>query len=84
MPHILVRFNKSRGNPGRGTADHVWRVFVHGKEYLVKHLDIRVPVRDEISDNQHGIDWNIACDGELTLERNTSTAIIARTAEAAE
>ena len=51
-----IRFNKSRGQPGRGTEDHVWRVFENnGKEYLFKHLDITVPVKDE----RDGMDWNI-------------------------
>jgi len=25
MAHIQIRFNKSRGQPGRGTPDHAWR-----------------------------------------------------------
>lgn len=73
MNKYLIRFNKSRGQPGRGTAEHAWRVFENGKEYLVKHLDIQVPIKDEIST---GPDWNIACQGFMTLDRETSTAII--------
>lgn len=72
MSHFLIRFNKTRGNPGRGTMDHVWRVFEDGKEYLVKHVVINVPSKDE----QTGEDWNIACDGVLTIDRETSTAVI--------
>lgn len=72
MNHYLIRFNKTRGKPGRGTPDHVWRVFEGEKEYLFKHLNITVPVYDEVS----GPDWNIACDGYLTIDRETSTAII--------
>ena len=73
MPRYLVRYNKTRGQPGRGTADHVWRVFENGaKERLFKHLKISVPVWDE---QAHG-EWNIACDGKLTIDRETSTAII--------
>ena len=41
-----IRFNKTRGTPGRGTVDHVWRVFENGQEYLVKHFKINVPVTD--------------------------------------
>ena len=68
-----IRFNKSRGQPGRGTEDHVWRVFENnGKEYLFKHLDITVPVKDE----RDGMDWNIVCYGVLYIDRDTSTAII--------
>jgi hypothetical protein len=67
-----IRFNKTRGQVGRGTPDHVWRVFENGKEYLFKHLDIQVPCRDE----QDGEDWNISCYGQMTIDRETSTAII--------
>jgi hypothetical protein len=69
-----IRFNKTRGQEGRGTVDHVWRVFEGDKEYLVKHLDISVPVKSEKDKN--GVDYNITCDGELTLDRTTSTALI--------
>ena len=34
--HYTIRFNKTRGQPGRGSIDHVWRIFENGKkEYLV-------------------------------------------------
>jgi hypothetical protein len=42
-----IRFNKSRGQAGRGTLDHAWRVFEGKKEYLFKNLDITVPVKSE-------------------------------------
>lgn len=54
--------------------DHVWRVFENGKEYLFKHLDIAVPVKSEKDAN--GVDYNICCTGYLTIDRETSTAII--------
>ena len=69
-----IRFNKTRGQEGRGTVDHVWRVFEGEKEYLVKHLDIQVPVKSEKDEN--GIDYNIVCFGNLAFDRETSTAII--------
>ena len=47
MAHILIRFNKSRGQPGRGTMDHVWRVFVDEKEYLFKNVRIEIPSYSE-------------------------------------
>lgn len=72
MNHYLIRFNKTRGMPGRGSEDHVWRVFEGEKEYLCKHVQINVPVHDERSNG----DWNMACDGIMTLDRDTSTAII--------
>jgi hypothetical protein len=74
MKHYLIRFNKSRGQIGRGSVDHVWRVFEGNKEYLFKHLNINVPIKDE---QAHG-EWNIACDGVLIIDRETSTAIITK------
>lgn len=71
---IRIRFNKSRGKVGRGTLEHVWRVFTDEKEYLVKHLDIRVPSKSEKEDASD--DWNIVCDGVLTIDRDNSIAII--------
>jgi hypothetical protein len=73
MAHFHIRFNKSRGQPGRGTVDHVWRVFEDGKEYLLKNVKINVPAQSEVTP---GPDWNISCDGILTIDRETSTAII--------
>ena len=78
MNKYHIRFNKTRGQPGRGTAEHVWRVFENGrKEYLVKHFKINVPVHDEVTgDGTGGDDWNMCCFGVLTLDKETSTAII--------
>ena len=72
MNKYLIRFNKTRGMPGRGTVDHVWRVFENEKEYLVKNVQINVPSYSERTGN----DWNIACHGAMILDRETSTAII--------
>lgn len=75
MNKYKIRFNKSRGQEGRGTVDHVWRVFENDtKEYICKHLDIRVPVTDEKDAN--GVDYNIVCHGQISFDRATSTAII--------
>ena len=52
--------------------DHVWRVFEDGKEYLFKHVQINVPSHSE----RDGDDWNIACNGTMTIDRDTSTATI--------
>ena len=52
----MIRFNKSRGNPGRGTKEHVWRVFENGKEFLCKHIQINVPAHDEVSTDANGHD----------------------------
>lgn len=74
MSHVSIRFNKTRGQPGRGTVDHVWRVFVDRQEYLFKHVKINVPSASEKEPNSE--DWNIACEGFLAIDRQTSTAII--------
>jgi len=76
MSIFRIRFNKSRGQPGRGTIDHVWRVFQDDKEFLFKNLDITVPVKSEKDAN--GADYNIVCEGDLTIDRETSTARIGR------
>lgn len=77
MNTYQIRFNKSRGQPGRGTMDHVWRVFENGKEFLFKNLDITVPVKSEKDEN--GVDYNIRCQGFMEVDRDTSTAIITAT-----
>jgi len=74
MNKYLIRFNRSKGDFGRGTVDDAWRVFENGKEYLFKHLNIQVPITDE----QTGPDYNICCYGNLTIDKNTSTAIITK------
>jgi hypothetical protein len=54
--------------------DHAWRVFVDEKEYVVKNIVINVPSRGEkeaLSD-----DWNIVCEGQMALDRQTSTITI--------
>jgi hypothetical protein len=73
MNKYLIRFNKSRGMPNRGTAEHVWRVFENGKEFLCKHVKINVPCQSEKS----GEDWNMACEGTMSIDRETSTITIA-------
>lgn len=72
MNKYLIRFNKSRGQAGRGSVDHVWRVFENGKEYLCKHIKINVNSWDE----RTGEDWNIACEGFMTIDKEESTVII--------
>ena len=74
MNKYRIRFNKSRGQEGRGTVDHVWRVFDGEKEYLVKNFKLNVLSESEKEAN--GADWNVVCYGILTLDRETSTAVI--------
>jgi hypothetical protein len=72
MAHFQIRYNQTRGQPGRGTVDHVWRVFEDGKEYLTKNVEINVPCRGA----KTGGDYSMVCEGTLHLDRETSTAII--------
>jgi len=82
MNKYHIRFNKSRGQPGRGTPDHVWRVFENGNEYLFKHFRVEgLTVHDLVTGDGHGNDdWNFACEGYLTIDSATSTAVITGTA----
>jgi len=63
MNKYLIRFNKSKGEPGRGSEEHVWRVFENGNEILARHVRINVNSWSE----QTGPDWNIACIGKMTF-----------------
>jgi len=74
MNKYRIRFNKSRGMEGRGTVDHVWRVFEGDKEYLFKNVRINVPCFSELDPS--GADWNICCYGFLTIDKETSTATL--------
>jgi len=69
---ICVRYNKTRGQPGRGSMDHVWRVFDNNKEYVVKNVRINVPSGGA----QTGEDFSICCEGVVTVDRETSTIVI--------
>jgi hypothetical protein len=72
MNKYLIRFNKSRGQEGRGSVEHVWRVFENGHEILAKNVRIQVPSWSETD----GADWNIACIGSMLFFDDTDTAVI--------
>lgn len=74
MNKYRIRFNKSRGQEGRGTMEHVWRVFEGDKEYLFKNFKLNVPSESKIDPS--GGDWNVVCHGFMTIDKKTSTAII--------
>mgnify|MGYP001398539875 FL=1 len=69
---ICVRYNKTRGQDGRGSIDHVWRIFDNGKEYVVKNVRINVPSWGA----KTGEDWSICCEGVITVDKETSTITI--------
>lgn len=72
MSRLAIRFNKSRGHPGRGSVDHVWRIFDGPKEYLAKNIRINVQSWGE----KTGEDWSICCDGIIKIDKTTSTITI--------
>lgn len=72
MNKYLIRFNKSRGQPGRGTELHVWRVFENDIEYLAKDVIINAPSWTELS----GGDWSIACRGVMQFTVGADLAVI--------
>jgi hypothetical protein len=74
MNKYRIRFNKSRGQPNRGSLEHVWRVFEGDKEYLFKNFKLNVPSTSEMETNSQ--DWNVVCYGIMTIDKDTSTAII--------
>jgi hypothetical protein len=73
MKKYRIRFNKSRGQPGRGTLDHTWRLFEEDREFIVKNVEINVPSHTEKDVSE---DWNIVCYGFMVLDRAKSLAII--------
>lgn len=74
MNRYAIRFNKNRGQPDRGTEDHVWRVFENEVEHLARHVQIRVPSWTEKDSN--GVDYNIVCEGKMLWFSDTDTAVI--------
>lgn len=72
MNKYLIRFNKSKGQEGRGSEAHVWRVFENGVEHLATDVMINVPSWGEVD----GHDWNIACRGKMYKVRPTDLIII--------
>ena len=72
MAHVSIRYNKLKRHLPNETPDHVWRVFVDGQEKLCKHFRLEVVAYSE----RIGDDWNVACDGFVTFDRETSTVVI--------
>lgn len=71
---IYVRYNKTRGQPGRGSMDHAWRVFDDNKEYVVKNVRIDVPSWGA----KTGEDFSMCCEGVITVDKATSTITIGK------
>ena len=69
-----IRYNQSRGQEGRGSPDHVWRVFLNGQqEILAKHFYILGgPVFSEHTEGN----WNLCCYGTFQIHEDSGTVII--------
>ncbi len=67
MNKYHIRFNHQHSGSGKA-----WRVFENGQEHLVEHLDIRVPMRDDITIEQGVQKWNVYCEGYLTINHGTA------------
>lgn len=56
-----------RYNTKHGPSDLVWRVFENGSEFLVRNIDIRVPVIGAPTTEDEIVKWNIDCSGNMTI-----------------
>ncbi len=74
MNKYTIRFNKSRGQPGRGSMLHVWRVFEGSREILAKN--VRIETRSWTELDANGQDYNIACRGRMMFFEDTDTVVI--------
>lgn len=72
MKKYRIRFNKTRGQEGRGTVDHVWRVFEGDTEILAKDVLIQTQSWAE----QEGDDWNICCKGKIRFFPEIQAVVI--------
>jgi hypothetical protein len=73
MNKYHIRFNQTRGQQGRGSLEHVWRVFENGNEFIFKNIKINT---DSFSEEEPQGHWNICCYGYMEIDKETSTAII--------
>jgi len=70
-----IRYNKTAGQPGRGSVDHKWRVFDEdGKEYICKAVKIHTLCWTEQDPN--GVDWNMVTEGKMIKEKLSSSIAI--------
>ena len=70
-----IRYNKTAGQPGRGSVDHKWRVFdENNKEHLCKKVVLKALAWTEQDPN--GVDWNMVSEGEIHIDRENSIITI--------
>lgn len=63
MNKYHIRFNHQHNGSGK-----VWRVFENGIEHLVEHLDIQVPIRDDVTVENNIEKWNVFCEGTMLIK----------------
>ena len=67
MNKYHIRFNHQHNGSGK-----TWRVFENGHEHLVEHLDIRVPLCDEITIENNIEKWNVCCEGVMLIKNGVA------------
>ncbi len=67
MNKYHIRFNHQHNGSGK-----IWRVFENGIEHLVEHLDIQVPIRDDVTVENNIEKWNVFCEGTMTIKDGTA------------
>ena len=75
MNKYQIRFNKTRGQEGRGTVDHVWRVFENGVEHLAQDVRLVGETFTECTQENGETKWNIACFGRLIWVDRTAVIV---------
>jgi len=70
-----IRYNKTAGQPGRGSKEHVWRVFdENGKEYICKNIFMKHESWGEKEELTP--DYNIVTNGEIQIDKEKSLITI--------
>ncbi len=70
-----IRYNKTAGQPGRGSKEHVWRVFDESnKEYICKNIFMKNESWGEKEELTP--DYNIVTNGEIQIDKEKSLITI--------
>lgn len=70
-----IRYNKTAGQPGRGSKEHVWRVFdENNKEYICKNIFMKNESWGEKEELTP--DYNIVTNGEIEIDKEKSLITI--------
>ena len=70
-----IRYNKTAGQPGRGSKEHVWRVFdENNKEYICQNIFMKNESWGEKEELTP--DYNIVTNGEIQIDKERSLITI--------